>query len=93
MRADQLIELLKMFPGSTEVYVQTCEGDLLSPLEKRNLWLTEAFIDERHKNLEGAKLVVTAFVKGDKVYQEKNQQSGVLVKYEPSLPQASKDAA
>ena len=40
------------------------EGDLLSPLEQKNVWLTDAWIDERHKTLEKPKLVLTAFIKG-----------------------------
>lgn len=81
MRIDSLIELLEMFPKDTQVLLQTCEGDLLSPISKRNVWLTQAFIDERYKNLEPAKLVFTAFVKGQERYECKNDHRGVLVKY------------
>ncbi|WP_020469649.1 hypothetical protein [Zavarzinella formosa] len=81
MKITTLIELLGMFPGSTEVYVQTCEGDLLSPLERKNLWLTEAWIDERSKTLEAPKLVITAFINGRERIEHKNQHSGVLVKH------------
>jgi hypothetical protein len=82
MRVGSLMELLEMFPKETEVLVQTCEGDLLSPLEKKNIWLTEAWIDERYKNLERPKLVITAFIKGLERLEYKNDRSGVLVKYE-----------
>ena len=82
MRISALIELLQMFPENMEVLLQTCEGDLLSPVQKRNVWMTEAWIDERYKNLEAPKLVFTAFVKGQERYECKNDRSGVLVKYE-----------
>ncbi|WP_020474491.1 hypothetical protein [Zavarzinella formosa] len=81
MKIATLIELLGIFPDSTEVYVQTCEGDLLSPLERKSLWLTEAWIDEWSKTLETPKLVITAFIKGRARIEHKNQNSGVLVKH------------
>lgn len=82
MRVDNLIELLKMFPSDMRVYIQTCEGDLLSPIGKRNVWVADAWIDKRTGGLESAKLCLTAFIKGDRVYEEKNKHSGVIVKYE-----------
>ncbi len=84
MRKERLIELLAMFPEGTEIFVQTCEGDLLAPLEQRNLWLTEAWIDEPRKSLEKPKLVITAYIEGRERCEVKNQKSGVLVKYEPA---------
>ena len=92
MRIDNLIELLKMFPSDMYVYVQTCEGDLLSPLGNRNIWLADSWIDKRTGGIEPAKLCITSFVKGDRVYEEKNKHSGVLIKYEPAPDQGTRDS-
>ncbi len=82
MRIDQLIELLQVFPNDLRVYVQTSEGDLLSPLGKNHIWMSDAYVDQKYKSLEPAKLCITAFVKGGRKYDTKNDKSGVLVVYE-----------
>ena len=93
MRIARLIELLEMFPKETEIFVQTCEGDLLSPLEHKNVWLTDTWIDKRYKTLEKPKLVLTAFIKGRDRVEYKNDCSGVLVKYEDAKATASESGA
>lgn len=92
MRVDEFIKLLQMFPDKTEVLVQTCQGDLMQPLTKWNMWVTEAFIDEKYKTLEPARLVVTSYITSDTKKtpvrtEYRNPHSGVLVKYE-KLPEA-----
>jgi hypothetical protein len=87
MKVSELKRILNMFPDGMEILVQTCQGDLMQPLTKDLMWMTEAFIDERYKNLEASKLVITSYLTSDEniVRQKKeyiNPRSGVLVKYE-----------
>lgn len=87
MKVIALIQLLKMFPENMDVLVQTCQGDLMQPLTKDLMWMTEAHIDERYKTLEPSRLVITSYLTSDVnvVSQKKeysNPRSGVLVKYE-----------
>lgn len=61
MNIAQLKSLLGMFPDDLEVWVQTTPDDLLSPLERHNMWLVKASLDERTKDLEQGKLCITAY--------------------------------
>lgn len=94
MKVYELKQILKMFPDSMDVLVQTCQGDLMQPLTKDLMWMTEAHIDERYKSLEPSRLVITSYLTSDEnvVRQKKeysNPRSGVLVKYEE---QSSRDS-
>lgn len=89
MRIKELIRTLSLFPENMEVMVQTCQGDLMQPLSLYNMWASEAFIDEKFKSLEPARLVITSLVTSDKekipaATTYSNPRSGVLVKYEPA---------
>ena len=61
MRADNLKELLSMYPDDTEVMLQTTPDDLASPLTMKNFSLWKASHDARY-GLEPEKLVLTAFI-------------------------------
>lgn len=93
MRVGTLKELLRVFPDNMEIYIQTCEGDLLSPLELNNIWSSEAFIDEKYKTLESAKLCLTAFIKGREKYNYQNDQRGYRVMRPDELPEPPTEEA
>jgi hypothetical protein len=91
MRVNRFIEYLKTLPENMEIYVQTCEGDLLSPLEMNNLWVTESFVAERYGNLEQSKLCITAFIKGRDAYKYENDRRGFEVKYIDEIEKKSEE--
>jgi hypothetical protein len=91
MNVGQLKELLEIMPDDMPVYVQTCEADWMAPLDNRNMWVSQAFIDERFKTLEKSKLIITAHVKGQNRHETKNDRSGVLVVYETTPAQQKEE--
>ena len=76
MKIAKLKELLDIFPDDMEVFIQTCEGDLLSPLNINQLWMIDAQLNE-FKNLQQPFLVITSFVEGKERLDYKNKHSGI----------------
>lgn len=66
MRIKDLIDHLAMFPEDMEVYISTTPSDLCQPVTRKAFKLLPAWIDERSKMLEQAKLVLIAFFPSEK---------------------------
>jgi len=62
MKVQDLIEHLKTLPEDVTVYLQTVPDDFASPLTLNKIKVWPAFIDEKYKNLEREKLVITAHI-------------------------------
>lgn len=66
MKVHELIEQLKTLPDDMTVYLQTVPDDFASPLTLNKMKVWPAFIDEKYKNLEREKLVITAHIPKEK---------------------------
>ena len=78
MRIHHLRKLLAIFPDDMEVFLQTCEGDFATPLDYNHMSTWDAHNDEKY-GMQTSKLILTAFIKGEKRYSYENQRGGFTV--------------
>lgn len=62
MKVHELIEHLKMFGDNTDVFIQTTPNDLCQPISRKLISIIPARIDERSKQLEQSKVLLTAYI-------------------------------
>lgn len=76
MNRDKFIEYLKTLPENTEIVLQTCEGDLCTPLNMNHM--SVSFISNEN-TFHSSMLILTAFIKGRDSYDYENDRRGFFV--------------
>lgn len=61
MQVQALIEMLKMYPDDTQVYIQTVPDDMAQPLTMKLMKVWPASTTERY-GMEREKLILTAHI-------------------------------
>lgn len=77
MKVRNLIEYMETLPDDMEVYLQTCEDDLCTPITFNHLSTTMGRMDERY-GWQKPICVFTAFIKGQKSTVYRNKRSGFV---------------